>query len=506
VPISGYRFNKKKTNMKQIKYIWVLTCFLLLFGSCKKFLAVNTDPNVPTDVPPSLLLPTTLVGIAVANSNELGRAASVLVQHNAGIGSQQFSFDQFNLEGLGGNSWDYELYNGAINNLQILIDKTQATSPAYAGIAKLQMAYAYSMLTDLWGDVPYSQGGQGLKYPTPRFDKQEDIYQGNAALGITSLFDLVKSGMADLDKASVLKPSAADDMAYKGALASWKRMGNSLLLKFANTISVVNPTLAKTITSEVIASNNYINSNALDFEVPFGTATGSQNLIYAFNVINRPLDQMLSTRYLNLMRSLNDTVRLAKLYTKPIPTGQTVPQFVSANNGGAAPTTAPTAALRSVFNTYLTGTAGEAPIRLLTNAQSNLNLAENMIRLGIAGNADSLYKAGITAHMTKIGMTSAEISNYFATNPTIVTLTGTNSDKLIQIVTQKYIVFTGNEIEAYNDYRRTGIPTLTLPLVTQGDNPSVIPKRYPYTLKEQGSNPNAPNPRTRTDVKVWWGQ
>jgi len=75
-----------------------------------------------------------------------------------------------------------------------------AASPVYAGVAKLQMAYAYSMLTDLWGDIPYSQGGQGLKYPSPRFDKVQDIYLGNASLGITGLLDLVKSGMADLDK------------------------------------------------------------------------------------------------------------------------------------------------------------------------------------------------------------------------------------------------------------------------------------------------------------------
>ncbi|MDB5202024.1 MAG: hypothetical protein JWQ27_1433 [Ferruginibacter sp.] len=484
--------------MKRNKYIIGILSLSLFLGSCKKFMDVNENPNSPTDVPPALLLPTTQVGMANASSGELNRAASVLIQHNAGIASQQFSYDQFVLDGLGNNSWDYELFVGTINNLQIIIDKTSATSPAYSGIAKIQMAYAYSLLTDLWGDVPYSQAGQGTKFPQPRYDKQEDIYQGNTGLGITSIFDLVRAGIADLAKPSILVPGNADDMIYKGDLTKWRRAAYSMLLKFANTVSVINPTLAATVTNEVTAANNYINNNSLDMEVPFGTATGSQNYHYAFNIINRSTDQMLSTRYLTLSRSLNDTLRLSKLYTKP------GGQFVSTNNGAAAPA-GTTPATRSVFNTYINGAAGEASIKILTNFQTNLNLAENIVRLNLPGNADSLYKAGITAHMTKIGMTTAEITNYFTTNPTIVTLSGTQANKLQQIVTQKYIAFTGMDIEAYNDYRRTGIPTLALPLVTAGDNPSVIPKRYPYVASELSSNPNTPNPRTKTDVKVWWG-
>jgi hypothetical protein len=86
----------------------------------------------------------------------------------------------------------------------------------------------------------------------------------------------------------------------------------------------------------------------------------------------------------------------------------------------------------------------------------------------------------------------------------VVTLTGTTEQKRQQIITQKYIAWVGNAIEAYNDYRRTGYPSLTLPLNTTGDNPNVIPKRLPYTPNELTRNPNAPNPRPKTDVKVWW--
>jgi hypothetical protein len=470
---------------------------LALFSSCKKYLDVNETPNNPTSVPPSVLLPTTTMGIAFANTNDLNRATSLLVQHIAGIASQAADYDVYKLEGYFDNQWNFELYNGAINNMAKIIDAHGETSPVYAGIAKIQLAYAVSMLTDLWGDVPYSQAGRGLKFVTPRFDKQQDIYQGNAADSIQSLFDLVKEGMADLDKTSLLKPGK-DDIAYGGDLAKWKRMGNTLLLKFAIQISNVNPSLAKSTIDAVITGNNYINANNLDFEVPFGSTVGNQNPLYSFNFVNRTTDQMLSQRLLNLMRNLNDTVRLGKYFTKP--TGN----FVAFDNGATA--TAPTLANRSKYNTFVTGTTGEAPARLLTFAQVNFILAEAALILGTAGDANTYYQAGIKANMQKVGMTTTEIDNYFTTNPSVVTLAGTTEQKRSQIITQKYIAWIGNGIEAFNDYRRTGYPALTIANNAAGHNPNVIPTRLTYPLNELARNPNTPNPITRTDVKMWWAK
>jgi len=471
----------------------------VLFSStaCKKYLDVNQTPNNPTSVPPGTLLPTTTVALAFANANDLDRVTSVIVQHLAGTGSQALDYDVYKLEGYFDNQWNLELYNGAVNNLVIIINKFGDANPAYGGIAKLELAYAYSMLTDLWGDVPYSQAGQGLKFLTPRFDKQQDIYQGNAADSIQSLFDLVKSGLADLDKPGVLNPGK-DDLVYGGDLSKWKRMGNTLLLKLAIQISNPNPALAKSTIDAVITGNNYINSNALDFEVPFGTAVGNQNPLYTFNNVNRTTDQMLSARLLALSRSLNDTVRLGKYFTKP--TGN----FVAYENGSTA--VAPALATRSKYNTFLTGTTGEAPVRLLTFAQVNFILAESALILGTAGDANTYYQAGIKANMQKIGMTTAEINQYFTDNPTVVTLAGTTEDKRKQIITQKYIAWIGNGIEAFNDYRRTGYPVLALASNAAGQNPNVIPTRLTYPNGEIQRNPNTPNPAPHTDVKLWWAK
>ncbi len=495
-----------------MKKISILILIAAAFTACSKdYLDVNSTPNNPTTVPPSTILPNTTIGMAFANANDLNRAASVLVQHTAGVANQVAAYDVFALDGAFDNQWNFEIYNGCINNLQILIDQHSATSPAYSGIAKIEMAYVFSIATDLWGDIPYSQAGQGLKYETPRFDKVEDIYKGNTTLGITSLFDLVKSGIADLNKTSnLLRPSTTDDRIYGGDLAKWKRAANTLLMKFALQISNKEPALAKSTIESVLASpDGYINANNLDFEVPFGSSVGNRNPIFDFNNVNRTGDMMLSRRLLDLVRPtaptpnpadmLNDTVRLAKFFTKPNNT------FVGFVNGSTA--AAPALATRSKYNTYLLGTVGgEAPIRLLTNFQAQFILAEAVLRFGVTSSisVDSFYREGIRASMAKVGMTTAEIANYFATNPAVVNLSGTNDQKLKQIITQKYIAWIGNGIEAYNDYRRTGYPQLVLPLNAIGDNPNVIPTRLPYAPAELARNPNAPKPRPKTDVKLWW--
>ena len=481
--------------MKKLSFLFLI---FISFISCKKFLDVNTTPNNPTAVPPNTILPTTTIGMGFANSNDLDRATSALAQHIAGVGNQTAAYDVYNLDGNFDNQWNGEIYGINLSDLQILIDQYSETSPAYSGIAKLEMAYLFSIATDIWGEVPYSQAAQGLKFTNPRFDKQEDIYQGNSALGITSLFDLVKSGLADLAKTSNVFVPGSDDIVYKGDRTKWARMGNTLLLKFAIQISNKNPALATSTIASVITGNNYINSNALDFEVPFAASVGNQNALYTFNNLNRTGDQMLSTRLLNLEKSLNDTVRLAKFFTKPNGV------FTSFDNGATG--AAPALATRSKYNTYLTGTSGEAPIRLLTYAQVKFILAESALILGTTGVANTLYQEGITASMQKVGMTAAEISNYFTTNPTVVTLSGTTEQQRAQIITQKYIAWIGNGIEAYNDYRRTGYPPLTLVNNAQGDNPNVIPTRLPYTTTELSSNPNAPNPRPKTDVKLWFAK
>lgn len=495
--------------------------------SCNKdkFLDTNINPNSPASVTSSVLLTSTVINTGFMATNDWGRATSLLTQQYAGIANQPASYDVYVLRGSFDNQWNFESYGGTLINSQLLINQSTAqNSPAFSGIAKLLKAYNFAVVTDLYGDVPYSQALQGTVNMHPRYDKQEDIYKGNATLGIQGLFDLVKEGLADLDKTSATKPGATDDPVYgktANNIVQWKKMGNTLLLKLANTISKKEPALAATIINQAAAGA--FTSNADDFEIPFGSAVGNYNPLYNYNFITRPDDQMLSQTILNVMATQNDP-RLPIYFTatqtrtataNTTATVTPLGTFTGYANGGNAPVPArvPVAtntALtnRSRYNTYIRGAAGEAPARLLSNAQRLFILAESVLNLSgitVSGTAQSLYQDAIRASMTKAGITDAAVTAYFAANPSVATLSTTKAQALEQIITQKWIASVGNGFEPYNDYRRTGFPRLA-PVINASGDDNTLPQNFPYPLSELTANAGAENQdaNRRTSVKVWW--
>lgn len=517
--------------MKYQKYFGLALAGVIAAGStgCSDFLDANQNPNNVTAAPPAVVLTSTIITTAFSNANEINRITSLLVQHVAGTGTQSGPQDIYNIRGGLDNQWQFELYAGSLENSKNLIDIAgQANSPAYAGIAKLLKAYNFAMTTDLWGDIPYSQALLGLENLRPRFDRQEDIYKG--ADGIQSLDALVKEGLADLAQPSTLVPSVTDDPVYQGDLAKWRRMGNTLRLKLANTMSRREPALAAAIINEVVAANGAITSNTDDFEVPFGGTVGNRNPIYDFNNAEfgqRPLDILLSQRLLDSMRVKNDPRLPFFFTTTPTPTatvnttgtlttlpgplvnGVPTPAFLTFTGfQNGANVAGPITTNRSRYGLYLTGTSGAAPIRLLTNFQRLFIMAESALILNTStggGTVQSLYQDAIRASMVKAGVSDAAVTAYFAANPSVAILRGTTQQRLNQIMTQKWIAWVGNGYEAYNDYRRTGFPRLALALNAQGDDPNVLPKRFVYPASETSGNAgNAPNPVPGTTVPVWW--
>ncbi|GAA4375452.1 SusD/RagB family nutrient-binding outer membrane lipoprotein [Hymenobacter koreensis] len=499
-------------------------------ASCSKdeFLDVNKDPNRTTAIGLPVQLTNIIVSTGFTVGNDIGRVSSLLVQHMAGAINQPATYDVYNIRGAFDNQWNFELYNGTLVNSKRLIDQAElANSPAYAGIGKLLLAYNFALTTDMWGDIPYSQALQGLNNLAPRFDKQEDIYKGNSSKNIKGLIELVREGLADLDKPSALTPSGAADPAYAGNIAKWKQMGNTLLLKLATTMSKREPALAGSIINS--AQAGAITTNADDFQVPFGTAVGNRNPLFEYNFVTRQDDQLLSQRLLDSMALRNDP-RLPVFFNTTQPrtatvntTGTITPfgTFTGFQNGANAPlparipvTTNTALTNRSRYNVYIRGAQGEAPVRILTNFQRLFILAEATQR-NLPGftppagaTAQSLYRDAIRASMTKAGITDAAVTAYFTANPAVANLSTNSERALNQILTQKWIAWVGNGYEAYNDFRRTGYPRLALVDNPAGDDPTVIPQRLPYPNTEINANNGAEglDPNIRTSARVWWAQ
>lgn len=490
--------------MKKIMISAAVALSLLTVTGCSDYLDVNESPNAPEAVSPAVLLPNGLAGTAFSNGNELNRFASVTTSYLTGTANNPLAYDIYNTTGADfNNQWIFEMYDGSLVTYKKLIERAdELNSKAYSGIAKIMMAYTFSLVTDVWGDVPYSEALLGLEFMQPRVDKQEDIYRGNTSLGIKGLFDLVREGLADLNATGSVFTPGTDDIVYGGNITNWRRAGNTLLLKFAMQISSVDPALATSVINEVITGNTYITDNTQNLSVKFGAAVGSQSPIHTWtNVSTFRDDMIMSTRYLNLLQGLNDP-RLPFFVTSP---GN---KFTTLDNGyrGVLPSPSTT---WSRWGSAITGVNGVGPIRLLTNAQRAFIFAEAALILpGVvlpAGKtANDYYQEGIRASMADAGVTTAAINTYFndVANVNTVNLNGTTARRQELIITQKYIAATGNGIEGWNDWRRTGYPALTPHQNAVGVD-GTRPVRAVYPNTEISRNPNFV-PNILQNVRVWW--
>ena len=199
----------------------------LLAISCKKFLDINTDPNNPTTIEVSKLLPTTqrTLGDALSMDEQNGGLSEVLAVYTHQMTTREEA-DKYGITGADVNlqtAWSklfsstanpgttFPVY-GVLQNLEDIIAKsTDAGNLIYAGIAKILKAYAYSVAVDVFGDVPFSEANklkEGVLHP--KFDDDADIYE--------SLFPLINEGIADLNNTTApnSQEPGDDDLIYGG--------------------------------------------------------------------------------------------------------------------------------------------------------------------------------------------------------------------------------------------------------------------------------------------------
>src|SRR5688572_6613047 len=225
--------------MKKSKYIYsVVLVTTLLFSSvgCKKdFLDVNTPTN-PTVVSIPTVFPSTQLAIAHTLGNNFQVFGCIWGQHwtQSPIASQYKTIEQYN---PGAQDFDRPwriLYADALTDLRYI--QRQAALEGltqYVACAKILEAYAFQLLTDNFGDVPYSEAIQGeAGILSPHYDAQQSIYDG--------IIQTCQEGVDLADAGDPVHP-AEDDLLFGGDMDLWKRFGNTLLLKMYLRLSEVDP-------------------------------------------------------------------------------------------------------------------------------------------------------------------------------------------------------------------------------------------------------------------------
>ncbi|MEX1241382.1 MAG: SusD/RagB family nutrient-binding outer membrane lipoprotein, partial [Cyclobacteriaceae bacterium] len=267
---------------KKIK-IWGLTALVVLASSCEKdFLDINVDPNNPAEVTLAQLL--TAGEVAMVNSFGIGSPglstpASILVHQTV----QRGSVDSYNVNGEDfqiQTAWQ-NLYSGALQDFKVIIDQgTDEEALPYVGVSKILTAYSYSVMVDLWGDIPFSEALQGADAQFPHYDDDAAIYP--------QLITMIDEGIAALEGAGTAP--GTDDVIYEGDLDKWRQFAKTLKLKMYNQIRLV-----EDVTDEVNAllAEDDLMEEGGDFELAYGSSVAPDDRNPAF-VIEYTLGNRLS--------------------------------------------------------------------------------------------------------------------------------------------------------------------------------------------------------------------
>ena len=361
-----------------------------------------------------------------------------------------------------------DFYRGFLRDFQEadkLITETGFTSPVgqvemenKLAIIELLVCYSYQQLVDIFGDVPYSEA-MNIDNISPKYDKASEIY--------SDLINRVKAAVAALDDSQGSFGSA--DFVYDGDVASWKKFGNSLLVKLGIGIADFDATLAKSTIEGAYAGA--FTSGGDDALFPYQTASPNYNPIYDDLVASGRNDFVAANTIVDYMNDLDDPRRPA--------------YFDEVEGGGFVGGIYGTLSAYSLYS-HLSAAIHDPtfPGMLLTYDQLLFYLAEAAARnFSVGATAEELYADAITASFDFWGV-SADAAGYLA-NPDVAWATAAGDWKQ-KIGTQAWIAFYTRGLEGFTSWRRLDFPILNMPeSITQYNE---IPKRYTYPVNEQTLN------------------
>ena len=481
----------------KIKASLLLMGLSLLAPSCK-ITDVNVNPNASNTAPNSVLLTGAEAALGFAFGADVNSTTSIIAQQFAGSNGDASQTQNYAANASGYDQLWNDVNTSGLKNLAIIIKNAEGGSPYYAGISRILLAQGVGSLTDLFGDIPYSQAYKGETIQNPKYDSQESIYAD-----LQLQLDKAIAELSQPVSANTGAVPATDDLIFAGNTSKWIATAWTLKARFAIHLTKINATEAATKALEYSAKG--ISANSGDFQLNFGSSPANSNPYYQFQN-NRvgwvstggPLVNLLNGNDIadnNLKAATAPIDPRRAYYAAPTTTGGST--FIGFQLGSNSPTGI------SYFGPYLK--TPTAPVLFATYAENKFIEAEARLILNTNDvGIKTALEAGINASFDKTitsasdtNATPAKRSAYIAQK---ATLTGNFDTDLEKIITQKYIaLYTLGEV--WVDYRRTGYPKLPTVQGTTG-----IPRRLPYPANENLLNTaNIPDrASTYYTPRLWW--
>ena len=305
----------------------------------------------------------------------------------------------------------------------------------YKGTLEVLEAMNMLYLADNWGDVPYREATTST---APHFDPQLQVYDDLLLLLNTAITDLGGAGTGP----------GGFDLVYAGNAAKWIQAAHTLRARIY--LHLVEARSNTQYTSALAEANAGISAAANDWKTLHSEATSERNMWFQFQLTSFGNDLVAGARLVGIMQAQTDP-RLAEYFGKNS----------SGGYGGYDVATQQTVGEPSAINGTRNNSTFAQPI--ITFDENQLIIAESQFKLG------NVAAAAVALNTVRAAHGKAAIA----------------APTLTDIMTEKYIALYQN-IEAWNDYKRTCLPTLTPAL-----GRSKVPGRIPYGATELQTNPNA---------------
>ena len=494
---------------------------VLLLACDDGFDDLNTSETDATFANPVLQLNNAVIESSFPNSvlvYDMGIVQQIVTPNSGVLTGANFNQDNRNVTQ---QLWQ-NYYRNVIKETRDILNNTEELSVDRNNLVQMTrivQANAFMILTDEYGYIPYQEAGKAFneRILFPEYMSQEAIY--------ADLITELQQATAALDTAGAIE---TNDVLYEGNVDQWQRYGYSLLLRAGMRLSKVAPTRAQALAQEafeggVITSNdnNAIIRHTIDYSNDVGrilNATEANNYY-------------LAAPFVEYLQSTNDP-RLASIAVRYVGAASGPEQETGAggngsndpaiqigmpigNNDATARAVAEELGLVSFYEfsqadreRVVTQTS---PVFLVTAGQSLLLLAEAAERGWIEGDAEELYRAGVSAHMQQMATYDAAsavadeaIEAYLDENPFDA------ANALEQINTQYWVASFLNGPEAFANFRRSGFPTLTPNPFPGQDISSDFIRRLTYPSSEIAVNTENVNQAIAEmgpdvlDTRVWW--